>query len=74
MNAAGILEALGGRENVVELESCITRLRAQVKDPERVDEAAMKEAGAFGTAIHGHSVQVVVGPDADDVRAAISAL
>lgn len=74
MNAAEILAALGGRENVVTLDSCITRLRVVVKDTEAVDEDALVAAGAFGSAITGHDVQVVVGPEADDVAREIDGL
>ncbi len=74
MNASGILAALGGRENVVTVDSCITRLRVVVKEPDAVDEEALVSAGAFGSAITGHDVQVVVGPEADDVAREIDAL
>lgn len=63
--AAAILTALGGGDNVVELEPCITRLRCEVKDGSKVDEAALKTAGAHGVMQQGTVVQVVVGPQAD---------
>ncbi len=74
MNAAEILAALGGRGNVVTVDSCITRLRVVVTDPDVVDEEALVAAGAFGSAITGHDVQVVVGPEADDVAREIDEL
>ncbi|MDN5559013.1 MAG: PTS transporter subunit EIIB [Ruaniaceae bacterium] len=74
MNAAEILAALGGRENVVTVDSCITRLRVVVKDADAVNEEGLVEAGAFGSAITGHDVQVVVGPAADDVAREIDEL
>ncbi|SDS69157.1 glucose PTS transporter subunit EIIB [Paraoerskovia marina] len=67
--ALQILEALGGSANVVELEPCITRLRVEVTDPELVDEAALKATGAFGVVRSGRVVQVIVGPEADDLAA-----
>lgn len=63
--AEQILAALGGDDNIDDLEACITRLRVEVDDPDLVDEAALKAAGAFGVAQQGTSVQVVVGPEAD---------
>lgn len=63
--AATILAALGGAGNLVELEPCITRLRCQVADSEKVDEASLKSAGAHGVMQQGTVVQVVVGPEAD---------
>ncbi|MDY2941278.1 MAG: PTS glucose/sucrose transporter subunit IIB [Varibaculum sp.] len=63
--AAQLLAGLGGADNIDDLESCITRLRLEVADPQRVDEDALRAAGAFGVVCMGRSVQVVVGPVAD---------
>ena len=63
--AEQILAGLGGADNVVEIEACITRLRTEVDDPSKVDEAALKRAGAHGVVKSGQVVQVVVGPEAD---------
>ncbi|MEA5640952.1 glucose PTS transporter subunit EIIB [Cutibacterium granulosum] len=63
--AEQILRALGGDDNINDLEACITRLRVEVEDEELVDEEALKAAGAFGVVIQATSVQVVVGPEAD---------
>lgn len=68
------LADLGGAGNVVEIEPCITRLRVEVADPSLVDDASLKEHGAFGVVRSGRVVQVVVGPEADDLAAAIDAL
>ena len=65
--AEQILAGLGGAENVVEIEPCITRLRTEVNDPSKVDEAALKAAGAHGVIKSGSVVQVVVGPEADTI-------
>ena len=46
--AEQILAALGGADNIVEIEPCITRLRTEVEDPAKVDEAALQAAGAHG--------------------------
>ena len=63
--AEQILAGLGGADNVVEIEPCITRLRTEVEDGGKVDEAALKAAGAHGVVKSGNVVQVVVGPEAD---------
>ncbi|GGF38780.1 PTS sugar transporter [Marmoricola endophyticus] len=63
--AAQILAGLGGADNVVEIEPCITRLRTEVQDGSKVDEKALKAAGAHGVVLSGNVVQVVVGPEAD---------
>jgi N-acetylglucosamine PTS system EIIB component len=63
--AEQILAGLGGADNVVEIEPCITRLRTEVRDGSKVDQAALKAAGAHGVMARGTVVQVVVGPEAD---------
>jgi PTS system N-acetylglucosamine-specific IIB component len=63
--AEKIIEGLGGADNIVEIEACITRLRTEVKDASRVKEDLLKGAGAHGVLTAGTAVQVIVGPEAD---------
>ena len=63
--AEQILAALGGDDNIDDLEACVPRLLVEVVEPSRGDEAALKAAGAVGVVQQGTSVQVVVGPEAD---------
>ena len=72
--AADIVTGLGGADNITDLEPCITRLRVEVKDQEKVDEEALRAAGAFGVVRSERVVQVVVGPTADALAAEIAAL
>lgn len=72
--AEQILAGLGGAANIVEIEPCITRLRTEVKDPALIDQAALKAAGAFGVIASGKVVQVVVGPEADNLAEDIADL
>ncbi|MCH8611754.1 glucose PTS transporter subunit EIIB [Arsenicicoccus dermatophilus] len=65
--AQKIIAGLGGPANIVEIEACITRLRTQVEDPSAVDQTALKAAGAHGVIVAGTVVQVVVGPEADNI-------
>ena len=65
--AEKIVAGLGGIENIDEIEGCITRLRTEVKDGSIVDQAALKAAGAHGVMASGTVVQVVVGPEADNL-------
>lgn len=65
--AESILAALGGDENVIDLEACITRIRVEVQDAAKVDEVGLRAAGAFGVVQQGSAVQVVVGPEADNI-------
>ncbi|MFI6349501.1 glucose PTS transporter subunit EIIB [Streptomyces sp. NPDC050560] len=69
--AEKIVAGLGGIDNIEEVEGCITRLRTEVADPGKVDEAALKAAGAHGVVKMGNAVQVVIGTDADPVAADI---
>lgn len=60
------LEALGGLENIVSLDNCITRLRLEVKDMSKIDEALLKRIGAKGIIkMNATQLQVVVGTDVE---------
>jgi PTS system N-acetylglucosamine-specific IIB component len=72
--AEQILRALGGDDNVLDLEPCITRLRVEVEDPALVDEAGLRAAGAVAVVQSGRAVQVVVGPEADTLASDIEDL
>jgi PTS system N-acetylglucosamine-specific IIB component len=65
--AEQIVAGLGGAANITEVEGCITRLRTEVRDASKVDQAALKAAGAHGVMARGTAVQVVVGPEADSL-------
>ncbi|WP_434379691.1 glucose PTS transporter subunit EIIB [Melittangium boletus] len=69
--AEKIVAGLGGIENIEEVEGCITRLRVEVVDPSRVDDVALKAAGAHGVVKMGTAIQVVIGTDADPIAADI---
>lgn len=72
--AQQIVDALGGLDNIEEIEPCITRLRTEVKDPSLVDEQALKALGVYGVTKAGNLVQVVVGPEADTIASDIEDL
>ena len=60
--------ALGGKSNLQTIDACMTRLRLTLADPSKVDEGALKALGARGVVRPGgNSVQVVVGPIADQL-------
>jgi PTS system N-acetylglucosamine-specific IIB component len=69
--AEKIVAGLGGIDNIEEVEGCITRLRTEVVDPSKVDDAALKAAGAHGVVKMGSAIQVVIGTDADPIAAEI---
>ncbi len=68
-DAEQLMVGLGGAENITEIEPCITRLRVEVEDPQKVDEEVLTSCGAFGIVKIGHTIQVVVGPVADELAA-----
>ena len=57
-----ILEGLGGRDNVVSLDCCATRLRVTVQDSGKVRKDLLTESGAAGVIAKGTGVQVIYGP------------
>lgn len=66
------LAALGGKENILEVEGCITRLRLRVSDTNRLDEEKLKGLGAAGVMkLDDQHAQVVVGTIADMLAEAI---
>nr|WP_042197099.1 PTS glucose/sucrose transporter subunit IIB [Kibdelosporangium sp. MJ126-NF4]CEL22743.1 phosphotransferase system PTS, EIIB protein [Kibdelosporangium sp. MJ126-NF4]CTQ89882.1 phosphotransferase system PTS, EIIB protein [Kibdelosporangium sp. MJ126-NF4] len=72
--AAKILAAIGGADNVIELEPCITRLRCELEDQSLVDERALRALGVHGVVRMGGAVQIVVGPEADTIASDIEDL
>lgn len=71
--AAVIYEGLGGDENVVSVDNCVTRLRLEVKDMSKVDQKKIKSTGVPGINIVGpQSIQVIIGTNvqfvADEVH------
>ncbi|SBI32854.1 PTS transporter subunit EIIC [Klebsiella pneumoniae] len=68
-NVPAILAALGGAENIVSLDNCITRLRLSVHDMSKVDAAALKAHRAIGVVqLNQHNLQVVIGPQVQSVK------
>ena len=70
-----ILAALGGAENLVSLDNCITRLRLSVNDMSLVNDAVLKANGALGVVkLDAHNLQVVIGPQVHMVKNEIQGL
>ena len=66
--AATIMAGLGGKDNIVSLDNCITRLRVEVKDYTAVDEKQIKSAGVAGILRPSKTtVQVIVGTQVQHV-------
>jgi PTS system N-acetylglucosamine-specific IIC component len=66
--AEQLIAAFGGRENLVNVDACITRLRMEVADKDKVDKARLKALGAAGVIEVGNNVQAVFGPQAEALK------
>ena len=64
-NAPAVLAALGGEENIVSVDACITRLRVEVKDKANVNKDQLKALGAAGVVEVGNGIQAIFGAKAD---------
>ena len=69
--AEQIIAAFGGRENLVNVDACITRLRMEVADKSKVDQDRLKALGAAGVIEVGNSVQAVFGTSSEALKNAI---
>lgn len=63
-DAVKIIEALGGKENLEDVDACITRLRVSVKDVGKVDKATLKKLGATDVLEVGGGIQAIYGAKA----------
>ncbi|MGL4393787.1 MAG: PTS transporter subunit EIIC [Brevinema sp.] len=63
--AVKLIAAYGGQENIESLDACITRLRISVKNPEAVDQDAIKKLGAKAVIVSGNGTQAIFGPLSD---------
>ena len=67
-----IINLLGGRANIVDVDACMTRLRVTVKDADKVGtEEQWKAEGAMGLVMKGQGVQAIYGPKADVLKSDI---
>ncbi|MCW3159214.1 glucose PTS transporter subunit IIA [Micropruina sonneratiae] len=66
--AEQLIAAFGGRENLITVDACITRLRMEVGDKGKVDQARLKALGAAGVIEVGNNVQAIFGTQADALK------
>lgn len=70
-----IIHLLGGKENIKDVDACMTRLRVSIEDPGKVgSEEEWKRAGAMGLIVKDKGVQAVYGPKADVLKSDIEDL
>ncbi|SDI27221.1 glucose-specific PTS transporter subunit IIBC [Alteribacillus bidgolensis] len=63
-----VLEAFGGKDNLKNLDACITRLRITVNDKSEVNKDRLKQLGASGVMEIGNNVQAIFGPKSDSLK------
>lgn len=67
-----VIEGLGGKDNIVNVENCISRLRVDLKDPNKVDQIKIKDSGCAGIFFpSANHIHVVFGPHVEFVRHAV---
>jgi PTS system glucose-specific IIC component len=66
--SASLVQAFGGKENITNLDACITRLRVSVADVSKVDQAGLKKLGAAGVVVAGSGVQAIFGTKSDNLK------
>lgn len=71
--AEQLIAAFGGRDNLVGVDACITRLRMEVADKSTVDKGALQALGAAGVMEVGNNVQAVFGTQSDVLKEEIKA-
>ncbi|HEX6872206.1 MAG TPA: glucose PTS transporter subunit IIA [Micromonosporaceae bacterium] len=70
--AEQLIAAFGGRENLVNVDACITRLRMEVADKDKVNKARLKTLGAAGVIEVGNNVQAIFGTQAERLKGEIN--
>ena len=66
--AGELVHAFGGKDNITNLDACITRLRVSVKSTENVNQTKLKSLGAAGVVIAGTGVQAIFGTKSDNLK------
>ena len=66
--ARTIINGLGGKDNILTVESCFTRLRVSVKDPSKIKDNVFKSTGSSGVVHDGNIVQIIYGVSVNKVR------
>ena len=70
-----VVENLGGPENIVHVENCVSRLRIDLKDPEQVNQTGLRDSGCAGIFFPSKNhIHVVFGPHVEFVRNAVDKL
>ena len=68
-----VIDGLGGKENILSVDNCFTRLRVNIKDPAKLDEAAINKLPNSGIVKKGTDIQIVYGLQVADIKRAVEA-
>ncbi|MGL5042279.1 MAG: PTS transporter subunit EIIC [Culicoidibacterales bacterium] len=68
-----IVDGLGGAENIVNVDNCITRLRVSIVDNTKLNESLLEQSGSLGVVKSGTGVQIIYGPKVTNIKAAVDA-
>ena len=66
-----VIDGLGGKENILSVDNCFTRLRVNIKDPAKLDEAAINKLPNSGIVKKGTDIQIVYGLQVADIKRAV---
>jgi PTS system glucose-specific IIC component len=66
-----LIEAFGGAANILNLDACITRLRVEVADKSKVNQALLKELGATAVVVVGNNMQAIFGTASENLKTAM---
>lgn len=66
-----VIDGLGGKENILSVDNCFTRLRVNIKDPAKLDEASINKLPNSGIVKKGTDIQIVYGLQVADIKRAV---
>ena len=66
-----LIKAFGGKDNIVNLDACITRLRVEVKNPKLCNQSELKALGATGVVVIGNGIQAIFGTKSGNLKTAM---
>ena len=66
--SAMILEGLGGKSNISDIDCCATRLRVTVRSEDKVDDSILRGSGASGVIRKGKGIQIIYGPQVSVIK------
>ena len=68
-----VIDGLGGKENILSVDNCFTRLRVNIKDPAKLNEESINQLPNSGIVKKGTDIQIVYGLQVADIKRAVEA-